>query len=197
MIQMPLLPCLLLVSSLLSVHPAQARPAEPQPIQGRSTEVQDGDTFVLLDDAGRALRIRVAGIDAPEKSQPYADRSRQHLRELLQDKRIRLAPIKQDVYGRTVARVYIPAGDADERDAALDQLQAGLAWHFKRYKSDQKKDEFVRYAQAEREARAAAVGLWQDPRPEAPWDFRDRKRKQNASGRTAAAEQRSGEASRP
>lgn len=172
---------LVLALSLMGTQASQARPPARPDVHGTALDVQDGDTFVLRDESGLRIRVRVAGIDAPEKSQPYADRSRQHLRELLKDQRIRLEPVKQDVYGRTVARVFVDRGESGERDVALAQLQAGLSWHFKRYKSDQPRDEFVRYAQAEREARAAGFGMWQDPRPEAPWEFRDRARKQ-ASG---------------
>lgn len=158
-------------------------PTAGQILEGLSLDVQDGDTFVFRSDSGQRLRIRVAGIDAPEKSQPYADRSRQHLRELFRERRLKVAPIKQDVFGRTVARIEV-LQDSVTVDAAMAQLQAGLAWHFKRYKADQTRDEFVRYAQAEREARAARIGLWTEPEPQAPWVFRAA----NRSGGTARSE---------
>jgi len=171
---------LFVLGSLSAVHavaPAQAaETARALTVEGVSVDVQDGDTFVLRDEAGRPIRIRVGGIDAPEKSQPWAERSRQHLRELLRGQRVQVQPIKQDVYGRTVARVQVLRAGDTPLDAAQAQIDAGLAWHFKRYKSDQTRDEFVRYAQAEREARAAAIGLWQDPNPEAPWLYRAKSR---------------------
>lgn len=166
-----------------TVDASTAPAAATQAVEGISLDVQDGDTFVLRDEAGRTLRIRVAGIDAPEKSQPWADRSRQHLRDLLRGQRLRVEPIKQDVFGRTVARVQVMRADASAQDAAQAQLDAGLAWHFKRYKSDQTREEFVRYAQAERQARAASAGLWQDPAAEAPWVFRARQRADSGGGR--------------
>lgn len=159
-------------------------PIAGQALEGLSLDVQDGDTFVFRSDSGQRLRIRVAGIDAPEKNQPYADRSRQHLRELFRERRLKVAPIKQDVFGRTVARIEVQQQDGATVDAALAQLEAGLAWHFKRYKADQTRDEFVRYAQAEREARAARIGLWTEPEPQAPWVFRAA----NRSGGTARSE---------
>ena len=165
------------LSAVHAVAPAKAaETARALTVEGVSVDVQDGDTFVLRDEAGRPIRIRVAGIDAPEKSQPWAERSRQHLRELLRGQRVQVQPIKQDVYGRTVARVQVLRAGDTPLDAAQAQIDAGLAWHFKRYKSDQTRDEFVRYAQAEREARAAAIGLWQDPNPEAPWLYRAKSR---------------------
>jgi endonuclease YncB( thermonuclease family) len=170
--------------TLISLHAVAAQPPSgplPLNVEGISVDVQDGDTFVLRDEAGRPMRIRVAGIDAPEKSQPWAERSRQHLRELLRGQRVQVLPIKQDVYGRTVARVQVLQSGDTALDAAQAQLDAGLAWHFKRYKSDQTRDEFVRYAQAERQARAAGLGLWADPQPQAPWLFRAENRSGSAA----------------
>ncbi len=179
---------LITLVALWTLSALQAVAAQPTPgpvpltVEGISVDVQDGDTFVLRDEAGRPMRIRVAGIDAPEKSQPWADRSRQHLRELLRAQRVQVLPIKQDVFGRTVARVHVlRPGDETPLDAAQAQLDAGLAWHFKRYKSDQTRDEFVRYAQAERQARATGLGLWADPQPQAPWLFRAENRSGSAA----------------
>jgi endonuclease YncB( thermonuclease family) len=157
--------------TLIGLHTVAAQPTPgplPLTVEGISVDVQDGDTFVLRDEAGRPMRIRVAGIDAPEKSQPWADRSRQHLRELLRAQRVQVLPIKQDVFGRTVARVHVlrPGGDMP-LDAAQAQIDAGLA--------------FVRYAQAERQARAAGLGLWADPQPQAPWLFRAENRSGSAA----------------
>lgn len=145
-------------------------------------EIQDGDSFTMRSDDGRRLRIRVSGIDAPERRQPWADASRRNLAETLRAGRIRLEPVKQDAFGRTVARVLV-VDDADgtERDVGLEQVRAGLAWHFVRYASDQGAAEARRYARAEREARQARVGLWVDPTPEAPWAYRSRLRRDEVS----------------
>jgi endonuclease YncB( thermonuclease family) len=151
------------------------------PIEGTALDVQDGDSFLLRADDGRRVRVRVNGIDAPEKHQPWADASRRHLGELLRGRRIRLEPVKQDVFDRTVARVVVVDGDPPERDAGLAQLEAGVAWHFKRYRSDQTDDAFARYARAERDAQARGLGLWRDATPEAPWDFRARQRREQAA----------------
>ena len=167
------------------VHARAAAPARA-PIEGVSIDVTDGDTFVLRDDLGQRLRVRIAGIDAPESHQAFADRSRQHLRELLRDRRVRLEPLKQDVYGRLVARVWLPdqvGGTPVAVDAGLAQIEAGLAWHFKRYRSDQSPEEFERYAHAEREARSQGAGLWSSVEPEPPWAFRERTRERTGSRR--------------
>ena len=100
----------LLACLLVGLLPARLNAAKPPAlpvVDGISIDVQDGDSFVLRDDLGNRIRVRISGIDAPEKSQPFADRSRQHLRDLMRDVRIRLEPVKVDVFGRTVARVWV------------------------------------------------------------------------------------------
>jgi endonuclease YncB( thermonuclease family) len=142
-----------------------------RPIQGRATRVYDGDSFALLGADGRRLQIRISGIDAPEKGQAFADRSRRHLSQLLLQKDLLITPIKTDVYGRIVAVV-----SADEQDIGLAQLRAGLAWHFLRYARDQSVEQRQAYARAEAEAREARVGLWRDREPLEPWRFREKQR---------------------
>jgi endonuclease YncB( thermonuclease family) len=143
----------------------------PARIGPRIESVADGDSFtVLLPDGARA-GVRIAGIDAPEKDQPWADASRAHLSDLLSRGELHLALLKTDPYGRQVARVR-----AGGEDVGLAQVRAGLAWHFVRYAADQDPDERGRYAQAEREARAARRGLWADPAPQPPWAHRQRQR---------------------
>jgi endonuclease YncB( thermonuclease family) len=168
-----LLACL--AAGLLTAPFSAAKPPAPSVVEGVSIDVQDGDSFLLRDDLGNRIRVRLSGIDAPEKAQPYADRSRQHLRDLMRDARIRLEPVKLDVFGRTVARVWVLAEDGKSgRDAGLAQIEAGMAWHFKRYRSDQQDQDAMRYAKAQRQAQADGLGLWRDPSPEPPWEFRTR-----------------------
>jgi endonuclease YncB( thermonuclease family) len=167
--------------ALLAAAPALPAREAPAPIEGAALDVQDGDSFVLRADDGSRVRVRVNGIDAPERRQPYADVSRRHLGELLRGRRIRLEPVKRDVFERTVARVVVVDGDPPERDAGLAQIEAGLAWHFKRYRADQPADAFLRYAQAERDAQVRGLGLWRDPSPEPPWDFRSRMRREDGA----------------
>lgn len=175
-----LLACL--AAGLLTAGFSAAKPPAPAMVDGVNIDVQDGDSFVMRDDLGNRIRVRISGIDAPEKSQPFADRSRQHLRDLMRDVRIRLEPVKVDVFGRTVARVWVLSDDGKSgRDAGLAQIEAGMAWHFKRYRSDQHDQDAARYARAEREARSEYLGLWRDPSPEPPWDFR-RRTKRNTTG---------------
>ena len=149
-------------------------PRGAQPVLGRAARVYDGDSFALLAADGRRLQIRLSGIDAPEKGQPFSDRSRRHLAELLAQHELVVTPIKKDVYGRLVANVSV--GD---RDVGLAQLRAGLAWHFIRYAHDQTPQQREAYARAESEAREARIGLWMDSRPLEPWRFREMHRHRN------------------
>jgi endonuclease YncB( thermonuclease family) len=136
-------------------------------VEGRVVRVLDGDSLLLRLDDGGVHGVRIAGIDAPEKGQPYADVSRRALLAQLDDRRIRLETIKTDVFGRLVGRVFV-----DGRDAGLVQLRAGLAWHFARYDADLAPAQRRRYAQAERQARLRGLGLWRDPAPMPPWAHR-------------------------
>lgn len=141
------------------------------PVTARSISVDDGDSFVARRPDGTKIRVRLAGIDAPEKSQPWANAARQKLRGLLHERELVITPLKTDRWGRLVALVA-----ADGEDPALLMLEAGLAWHFSRYDRDLPVAWRSRYAQAQTEARGARLGLWQADEPEPPWEFRRRRR---------------------
>ena len=143
------------------------RPAQRGEIVGRAPRVIDGDTLEVRAEDGGLLRIRLAGIDAPEHEQPWGDAARIRLGTLVGDGPLRLRIVKQDRYGRSVADAW--RGDTN---LALAQLQAGLAWHFRRYAAEQPRRQRQAYAEAELEARAARRGLWADASPQAPWDWR-------------------------
>ena len=74
---------------------------------------------------------------------------------------------KLDRYGRVIGKVVLGS-----EDVCLAQVRAGLAWHYKAYEREQTPVDRERYAQAEKEARASKRGLWRDPGPTPPWDFR-------------------------
>lgn len=149
--------------------PATARPAASAPLTAVAVGVDDGDSFVARKRDGAKIRVRIAGIDAPEKSQPWAGLARQRLRALLVGKAVRIEPLKTDPWGRYVALV-----DVEGEDPALTMIEDGLAWHFARYDRDLPPALRPRYALAEAQARERRVGLWQAPDPEPPWDFRKR-----------------------
>ncbi len=143
-------------------------------LQARIFQVQDGDSFIAkLDDGGRRT-IRLSGIDAPERSQPYADRSRQNLRRLLEGRNLELQVVKVDQYGRAVALVLVDDAGGKRVDVGLAQIEAGLAWFYRRYQRDLPTASRGQYEEAEQSAKAAASGLWRAADPEPPWEFRRR-----------------------
>ena len=146
--------CLLLSFSLLADE-----------IAGRVVRVADGDTITVLDAAQTQHKIRLQGIDAPEKKQAFGNASRKFLSGLVANREVRVTYTKRDRYGRILGMVFI-----DGKDANLEMLKAGLAWHYKKY------DSKPAYAQAESEARAAKRGLWQDKSPIEPESFRKAKK---------------------
>jgi endonuclease YncB( thermonuclease family) len=136
-------------------------------LTGKVVKVVDGDTIYVLDDALTQQKIRLSGIDAPEKSQPYGLASRKHLASLVAGKSVTVEYTKHDRYGRIVGKVVI-----DGVDACLEQIKAGLAWHYKKYQNEQAAGDRKVYAQAENQARAERIGLWRDNNPRPPWEFR-------------------------
>lgn len=154
------------LAALLFVTASLASAAE---LRGVVIDVTDGDILTVLDDSRKRHKIRIAGIDAPEKHQPFAQRARERLSELTFKKQATLDCYKTDAYKRRVCRVRV-AG----KDVALAQVQAGLAWHYKHFEKEQTPSERAAYARAEDDARASRIGLWQLERPVPPWEFRRR-----------------------
>ncbi len=154
--------------------------ATAEVLHGTVIDVADGDTVTVLDSARVRHKIRLSGIDAPEKHQAFGTRSRQHLAALAQGKAVAVRWNKRDRYGRIIGKVIIAscANNAcpGTPDAGLAQLRAGLAWHYKQYQREQDPGERERYATAEHTARMKYEGLWQDASPVPPWDFRRRAR---------------------
>lgn len=140
-------------------------------IDGVVEHVYDGDSFRLRTSDGRELGVRIAGIDAPERTQPFANVSRNALRDAIDERELRVEAIKVDAYGRVVGRVFVSG-----RDIGLEQLDRGLAWHFTRYDADLSPVERERYAQAQSRAQARRAGLWRQNDPQAPWLFRQQRR---------------------
>lgn len=137
-------------------------------LQGKVVGVSDGDTITVLDAGLQQHRVRLTGIDAPEKRQPFGQVSKQSLANLVYGKTVSVTYDKQDRYGRILGRI----GTQDGQDANLHQIQKGMAWHYKRYERDQPKNERRDYAEAEQAAQQAKTGLWSDKNPTPPWDWR-------------------------
>ena len=138
--------------------------------------VGDGDTLTVLDAEHRIHKVRLSGIDAPERRQAYGERARQHLAGLAHGRTVLVVTGTRDRYGRLIARVLLPECDRPgcvyAVDVGLEQIRAGLAWHYKQYAKTQPPAERLRYAWVEREARMRRVGLWKEALPVPPWQYR-------------------------
>ena len=146
--------------------PAAAVPPASSSYRGPAmvTGVADGDMLYANVD-GHSIRIRLAQIDAPEKAQAFGRRSEQSLRELVGKKQVELAWKSLDRYGRPIAQVSV-----DGLDVNAEQVRRGFAWVFRRYSND------AALIALEAQARSASVGLWADPHPVAPWEWRANRR---------------------
>lgn len=136
-------------------------------LTGRVVGVTDGDTITVLDAAHQQHKVRLAGIDAPEKSQAFGQRAKQHLSRLVFDRTVAIEGSKLDRYGRLIGKVLVSSTDAN-----LQLVRAGLAWHYKQYANEQSPTDRVLYAQAEEQARGRHLGLWGDASPQPPWEYR-------------------------
>ena len=141
-----------------------------EPKTWRVVSVHDGDTVRCLDDGNTEHKIRLTGIDAPETGQPFGTVSRDHLRQLVLRREVVVHEQGKDKYGRTLARLEV-----DGKDVAATMVAEGLAWHYVRYSDDQQ------LARAEREAKAAARGLWADREPMPPWEWRKAEHERKAA----------------
>lgn len=134
-------------------------------IVGRVVSVADGDTLTILSEDLKQHKIRLAEIDAPEKSQPFGSNSRKSLADLCAGIQAHASVQTVDRYGRSVARVQCKAVDAN-----AEQVRRGMAWVYDRYVVDRT------LYRLQTEARDGRMGLWSDADPQPPWDFRQQKR---------------------
>lgn len=154
---------------------------QAESIFGTVVAVADGDTVTVLDVAKERYRIRVAGIDAPEKKQAFGARSKQSMAQMAFGKPVHIEWSKKDRYGRVIGKVFVAQEDCQRDscpqtlDAGLAQLARGLAWHYKKYEREQSSEDRRIYAEAEVVAQKKKIGLWSEENAIAPWDFRHRK----------------------
>jgi endonuclease YncB( thermonuclease family) len=148
-------------------------------LTGRVVGIADGDTLTLLDATKTQHKIRLAGIDSPEKSQPFGQHCKKSLSDLAYDRVATVESSKLDRYGRVIGKVWV-----DSQDVNLEQIRRGCGWHYKKYQNEQSLDDQLSYNSAEVSARANKVGLWSDNNPVPPWDFRNAKLKQPANTAT-------------
>lgn len=133
-------------------------------IRGQVIHVSDGDTLDVLQDR-QPVRVRLANIDAPEKTQPFGRWSGNQLKALVAGQAVTVVWTQKDRYGRVLGRVYTANGT----DAGRRMVQSGAAWVYDRYNTD------PALPALQREAQAQKRGLWADAAPVPPWTWRHKK----------------------
>jgi endonuclease YncB( thermonuclease family) len=141
-------------------------------LTGRVVRVTDGDTIVVLDAGNAQYKIRLTGIDAPERGQAFGTKSKEHLSDSVAGKFVVLEYEKRDRYERILGKVLL-----SNEDMNLEQVMAGLAWHYKKYQNEQPPADRELYSETEIKAKKAKRGLWHDTDPVPPWEYRSLKRK--------------------
>lgn len=139
-------------------------PETIEEFSGKVVALSDGDTITVLKDR-KQIKVRLEGIDAPEKNQAFGSKSKTALSDLVGGKTVTVHKTGEDRYGRTLARVI-----ADQQDLSALMVSQGMAWHYKEYSDDED------LAKLEERARADKVGLWADENALPPWEFRKRRK---------------------
>jgi endonuclease YncB( thermonuclease family) len=130
-------------------------------ITGKVVAITDGDTLTVLDDAKVQHKIRLAGIDAPERKQAFGARARQALVDMVFGNVVRVDVIDVDRYKREAGRIFL-----GNRFINMEMVQNGFAWRYPQY------DKGGEFSVAEGDARLHRRGLWADGYPVPPWEFR-------------------------
>ena len=130
-------------------------------IEGKVVKIADGDTFTLVFENNFEVKVRLNGIDCPERKQAYSNKAKQALSDLIFGRTVTVLYEDKDRYGRVLGEVYI-----EDLNVNQEMVRQGYAWHFKRYSDDPV------LATLEEEAKENKVGLWADPNPVPPWEYR-------------------------
>ena len=132
-------------------------------------KVSDGDTVHVLDQSRTKHKIRLGGIDAPERKQAFGKKSKENLAKYVAGQNVEVEYDKRDRYGRIIGKII-----KDGQDINLLQIKDGFAWHYKEYQREQSELDRMLYSSAEIEARNIKMGLWSDPAVP-PWEYRKKK----------------------
>ena len=152
---------LLLICPLVSACPVATKQT-PAELSGKVISIKDGDTIAILYN-NKTLTIRLAHIDCPEKKQPYGQAAKQFMSDKCFGQTVTIQHHNEyDRSKRLIGEVITASGE--NLNKAL--VKAGLAWHYKKYSTD------ASYAALEQEARKRRIGLWSEPNPIAPWEWR-------------------------
>ena len=145
-------------------------------IEGRVVAVTAGDIITVFDSQGTEHKIQLKGVDAPERGQPHSETSRKHLSGLVSGQQVRVESPPSDRHGQVVGKVWVRPADCPTCGQTLDvnlaQITAGMAWWYRYHREEQSPSDRGRYESAEDEAKARGWGLWSDPNPINPSDWR-------------------------
>ncbi len=156
----------LLISLLLST------PALSKVITGKVIHIADGDTITILDSNKTQHKVRLYGIDTPEKSQAFGNKAKKFTSSLTASKTAEVTAYDTDRYGRTVGVVMVNGVNVNQ-----SLVEAGYAWQYRKYCKEAFCNDWIRL---EDQARNSKLGLWADANPVAPWDYRKAKRNNNS-----------------
>jgi endonuclease YncB( thermonuclease family) len=143
--------------------------SQPQPPAGRSANshlwrvvgVHDGDTITCLDENNQQQKIRMAEMDAPELGQDFGKVSRDAMASMVFGKTVEVVDDGKDRYGRWIGHIYVNGTDVNRQ-----MIATGNAWHYAAYSKDKS------LAALQTEAKAQKLGLWVQPNPTPPWEYR-------------------------
>lgn len=146
-------------------NPVTASPTSEPSYEAKVIAITDGDTIKVLTNTKEQVKIRIYGIDAPEKKQAFGSKAKDFLSSLIFGSTVTVKPTGKDIYGRTIARIY----NAD-RDIGLAMIECGYAWWYKQYSKKE-----TDYKRAQERAKKQQLGLWADSNPIEPSKFRKHK----------------------
>lgn len=149
--------CSLLVSSCWGVDTIT--------FTAKVVRVVDGDTIVVLDENKTEIKIRLDGIDAPEKMQDFSAKSKEYLSSLIFGKTITVKTRRTDRYGRILGQIFV-----DDKDINYEMVKSGMAWHYRFFNRDRW------LADAQVDAEFTKIGLWSMDNPIPPWEYRYRQK---------------------
>jgi len=135
--------------------------AQAEILEGKVVKISDGDTLTLLTSSSQQIKVRLAGIDTPERKQPFGNKAKQALANLAFQKQALIEVEAKDRYGRTVGVVFV-----DGLNVNAELVKQGMAWVYRKYTDDK------RLYTLESEAKQAKRGLWLDENPIPPWEWR-------------------------
>jgi micrococcal nuclease len=150
---------LLLIISFLLISPLTAHAW-----MAKVVSVTDGDTIKVFNAEQGQVKIRLYGIDTPEKGQPYGKAAGKHLASLIAGARVEVESVTKDRYGRTVGIVW-----DSEANINQEMVRSGYAWVYQKYCDRPFCDYWLAL---EKEAKTGKIGLWQEPKPVPPWEWR-------------------------